>query len=65
MHILARSATIALLAMAGACTAGPDRGSDTLEAHDWQAFELGATAISTPVPVTLLFSEGRASGRSG
>lgn len=65
MLILARATALALLTMSSACTTGPDRGPDTLEAHDWQAFQLGNAAVAMPVPVTLSFSEGRASGRSG
>jgi len=64
-HALQRLCAIALLSLAGACSAGMDRGQDTLAAHDWQAVELQDKPVSTPVPVTLSFTEGRASGRSG
>jgi len=64
-HALPRSCAIALLSFVGACSAGMDRGQDTLASHDWQAVELKDKPVITPVPVTLSFTEGRASGRSG
>ena len=64
-HALPRLCVIALLSFASACSAGMDRGQDTLASHDWQAVELQDKPVSTPVPVTLSFTEGRASGRSG
>lgn len=60
-----KAAAIVLLSLATACHAGADRGQDTLAAHDWQAFELKGKPLNTPVPVTLSFTEGRASGRGG
>ena len=56
---------IALLSFASACSAGMGPGQDRLASHDWQAVELQDKPVSTPVPVTLSFTEGRASGRSG
>lgn len=65
-HAFPRLCVIALLSFASACSAGMDRGQDTLASHDWQAVELQDKPVSsTPVPVTLSFTEGRASGRSG
>ena len=64
-HALPKLCAIALLSFAGACSAGMDRGQDTLASHVWQAVELQDKPVSTPVPVTLSFTEGRASGRSG
>jgi heat shock protein HslJ len=64
-HALPRLCAIALLSFTSACSAGMDRGQDTLASHDWQALELQDKPVSTPVPVTLSFTEGRASGRSG
>lgn len=65
LRVLSKIAAVALLSLASACSAGIDRGQDTLAAHDWEAFELKGKPISTPTPVTLSFTEGRASGRSG
>ena len=64
-HAFPRLCAIALLSFTSACSAGMDRGQDTLASHDWQALELQDKPVSTPVPVTLSFTEGRASGRSG
>ena len=65
LRMLTKTSAVILLSLAGACSAGIERGQDMLAAHDWQAFELKGRPVSTPVPVTLSFSEGRASGRSG
>jgi heat shock protein HslJ len=62
---LPRLCAIALLSFASACSAGMGPGQDHLASHDWQAVELQDKPVSTPVPVTLSFTEGRASGRSG
>jgi len=64
-HLLLKTAAFALLSLVAACSAGLDRGQDTLAQHDWQAIELKDKPVNTPVPVTLSFTEGRASGRSG
>ena len=60
-----RATAIAMLAFASGCTAGPDDGPNALERHDWQALDIAGKPVSTPNPVTLSFTEGRASGRSG
>lgn len=65
LRVPSKFAAVALLSLASACSAGIDRGQDTLAAHDWEAFELKGKPLSTPTPVTLSFTEGRASGRSG
>ncbi len=65
MSTFLRATAIALVTLASACTAGPDQGQNALELHDWQALDIAGKPVSTPNPVTLSFSEGRASGRSG
>ena len=62
---ISRLCAIALLPFAGASSAGMEPGQDSLASHDWQAVELQDKPVSTPVPVTLSFTEGRASGRGG
>jgi len=56
---------LAVAALLAACATEGSATADRLEGRTWQATHLNGRPVSTPVPVTLSFTDGRGSGRSG
>ena len=65
MEMLRAFPALIVAVLLAACATEGSATADRLAGRTWQATHLNGRPVSTPVPVTLSFTDGRGSGRSG
>lgn len=65
MKLLRALPALIILPLLSACATEGSAPADRLTGRTWQATYLNQQPVTTSAPVTLSFSDGRASGRSG